>query len=87
MKMLNVVEDAIVQEVTIMGTAERIFDALTKPEDHRGQNKKKQPSNHSKSLQSQPPDTCSRRIVVNPDINPMQRPRWKGVVHEKRGLE
>jgi uncharacterized protein YndB with AHSA1/START domain len=33
MKMLNVVEDAIVQEVTIMGSAERIFDALTKPED------------------------------------------------------
>jgi uncharacterized protein YndB with AHSA1/START domain len=32
MKAVNIVDDAIVQEVTIAGSAERIFDALTKPE-------------------------------------------------------
>ena len=33
MKALNVVDDAIVQELTIAGSAERIFDALTNPEE------------------------------------------------------
>ena len=33
MKALNVVDDAIVQELTILGSAERIFDALTNPEE------------------------------------------------------
>jgi uncharacterized protein YndB with AHSA1/START domain len=33
MKTLNIVDDAIVQELTIVGSAERIFDALTNPQE------------------------------------------------------
>jgi len=33
MKAVNAVDDAIVQEVIIVGSAERIFDALTNPEE------------------------------------------------------